>query len=88
MQVIIKSRLFSPCQVSVFSINDEEAWLSDFGKVKKVVFIGSVCELSGFDAAPPASAVLHKYSISIEEYKQIIEQLNSAFDFGICGCCS
>lgn len=88
MQVIIKSRLLCPCQVSVFSINEDEAWLRDFGKVKKLEIVGFVCELSGFEAAPPTSAVLHKYSISIEEYKQIIEQLNSAFDFGICGCCS
>ena len=87
MKVVIKPYKGSPCDVEIFTINGKEADLDDFGEVKKGDIGRYQCELSGFAAKMPSSVILDKYQITVDEYAEIVEKLNAAFDYGTCTWC-
>ena len=87
MKIVITPHDGLPCRAKIFSINGKEADLDDFGEVKKGELGRYQCELSGFAAKMPSTAMLNKYQITVDEYAEIVEKLNAAFDYGTCGWC-
>nr|DAR87641.1 MAG TPA: Golgin subfamily A member 7/ERF4 family [Caudoviricetes sp.]DAX62841.1 MAG TPA: Golgin subfamily A member 7/ERF4 family [Caudoviricetes sp.] len=85
----LEIRVYSslPCEDEVFTINGIEASKDDFGEVN-VEGIGNYsCLLMGFTPKMPKQGVLDKYKITLDEYEEIIEQLNDTFCYGKCSWC-
>lgn len=87
MKLEIRAYSALPCEDEVFTINGIEASKDDFGEVN-VKGIGNYsCLLMGFTPKMPTENVLKKYNISLDDYDEIVEQLNELFSFGECCWC-
>ena len=87
MKVVIKIYESSPCIAKIFNINDKKAYLDDFGEIKRQNLDRYQCNLSGFAAKMPSNKILNKYKITVDEYAEIVEYLNTVFDYGVCYMC-
>lgn len=89
--MILKLEIYSAlCSTSEFSINGVNADTRDFGSSydndrENAEDYG--CGDRRFERIPPTAEVLSKYSISVEEYHEVCERLESGLSFGRCGWC-
>ena len=80
----------SLCATEVFRINAIEADTEDFGR--NYDHCPQAAEPYGcgdmrFEASPATDEVLKKYGITLEEYAQICDKIDSEISFGRCGLC-
>lgn len=87
MKLEIRAYSALPCEDEVFTINGIEASKDDFGKVNAKGIGNYSCLLMGFTPKMPTENVLKKYNISLDDYDEIVEQLNELFSFGECCWC-
>ena len=79
------------CVPAVFIINGEDAEESDFGErgdTDPVNADSHCCGNMQFERIEPTDAVLKKYDITVAEYNDVAEQLESGLSFGACNLCS
>ena len=80
----------SYCALREFSINNVEADYSDFGEKEDLrpdLADNYGCGNMTFTPKLPTQLILDKYNISVDEYKEICEQLEEKLSFGYCGLC-
>lgn len=88
MDIIIEKFRCLPCTLEKFIINDKEANVDDFG----VTFsdgsaMKGTCSKK-FKPGLPTQAVLDKYGIDLEEYREVCERLEEDLEVYNCGYCS
>ena len=79
------------CATSIFEINDIKADYNDFGDKCDHNTGGAedyCCGDMQFERKPSTQAILKKYKITEEEYREICEKLEEGLSFGCCGLCS
>jgi len=79
------------CYTPIFIINGIEADKDDFGyqKDRDSENAGQFsCSDMHFTPSPPTGEILDKYNISLSEYYEIADQLESGLSFGNCSWCS
>lgn len=77
------------CHCAVFWINNVTASYTDFGRLEDLDPSGAEeygCGNMTFIPKLPTEKVLDKYSIDVDEYKKICEELD-VLSFGRCGWC-
>nr|DAQ28021.1 MAG TPA: Golgin subfamily A member 7/ERF4 family [Caudoviricetes sp.] len=87
MKLEIRAYSGLPCEDEVFTINGIEASKDDFGEVNMEGIGNYSCLLMGFMPKMPKESVLKKYNISLNDYEEIVEQLNELFSYGKCSWC-
>jgi len=90
--VQLKLKVFgSLCTTAVFEINGITADESEFGHGKDISPHSAepyCCGYREWTASLPDQEVLDKYKITVDEYRQICDQLEEGLSFGPCGMCS
>jgi hypothetical protein len=79
------------CSTSTFVINGVDADCDDFGTKQDESPSTAEpysCGDMRFTPKPAIDAVLSKYSITLDEYNKIAEELREKLSFGSCGWCS
>jgi len=79
------------CSTSEFVVNGIDADSSDFGTQGDEDTEGAEdysCGDMRFTGDEATTKVLEKYSITKEEYSEIVTQLEEGLSFGCCGWCS
>ena len=78
---------FLPCSCRVFKVNGIPADVDDFGEswTSGDPSIGSCYHR--FNHGFPTAEVLEKYGITLEEFREICEKLESELYVGGCGYC-
>lgn len=78
-----------PCELQVFKVNGNDADYEDFGV--KIMRDGSCMDNEcgcSFHPKLPTSEVLSKYGITVDEYAEIANELESKLNVNYCGWCS
>lgn len=80
------------CSTQVFLINGIHADSSDFGEQYddnpyELTSLSYGCGNMCFFPKPPTNEVLEKYNISVKEYTDITNKLESYLSFGRCSRC-
>ena len=88
MDIIIEKLRCLPCTLGKFIINDKKADVDDFG-----VTFSDGSAMKGtcskrFKSGLPTQAVLDKYGINLEEYREVCERLEENLEVYNCGYCS
>ena len=90
MEIIIKPYHALPCELQDFTINGIQADKNDFGFTQDSDRENAPeygCGWMEFTSIMPTNEVLEKYNITLDEYNQICEQLESKLCVGTCGWC-
>ena len=78
------------CATRVFIINDVTADYNDFGEQydrERENADDYCCGNMLFTGNPSTPEILSKYSITEEEYQQVVSHLEEVLSFGRCGWC-
>jgi hypothetical protein len=91
MQLTIKAYHALPCGLEVFKINGKDADVEDFGETRDLCPEAAApysCADRQFVAnEEPTATVLECYSISEDEWYEVIEELRETLAVGACGWC-
>jgi hypothetical protein len=87
MKIEIKVPTAMPCRPEVFKINGVNAELEDFGSIEKEQGGWYSCKNIRFQHKLPTTAVLQKYRISLEQYAEVVRELERRLDLHSCSMC-
>lgn len=90
MKVIIKPYCALPCALETLSINGIRADECDFGAgcdESPEIAEDYGCGYWRFTARPATRTILDKYHLTVDEYNEVAQMLESALDVGRCGWC-
>ena len=91
MKLEVKARRALPCRTDIFKINDKDADLEDFGEGVdhgRSSADAYCCGDMRFDAHLPTQAVLDKYGINADQYRQVCDTLEAECSPGACEWCN
>lgn len=78
------------CDLQNFNINGIDASWEDFGTKEDIAPDEAPeygCGDMEFTPKLPTQAILDKYKINVDEYKEICNKLEQKLSFGYCGWC-
>lgn len=78
------------CELEKFEINGVKASYLDFGDKEDVGKSREygVCKDMQFIPIFPTDEILHKYHITLSDYKEVCDALKEKLHFGHCGYCA
>lgn len=86
--VITRGSRYLPCSLNVFTINNIDASIDDFGGTEqdpqKEPY---TCDNRRFIPKLPTQSILDKYKIDLLEYSEICDNLKDALYVSHCGMC-
>lgn len=90
VKIVAKAYNYLPCSLEVFTINGQNADYHDFGdsydsEPDSAEPYGCGCHI--FGGKMPTQKVLDEYNITLDEYAEIVDVLESVLYVGSCGLC-